>query len=69
MKRLDFVETFVLDVDIVIVGNRIQTNHTDVLDIVEQTLYQVGANETSSTCDKHRLAFETDIILKHKNVG
>ena len=44
------------DVDIIIVCDGINTNHFDVLYVVEKTFYEVAANKTCSTCYKNCLA-------------
>ena len=65
-QSLYFFQTFILDVDIIVIGNRINTYHFNVLHIVEKTLHKVAANKTSSTCHQNRLPLKINIIIYHK---
>ena len=62
-NSFDFFQTFVLDVDILIIGNGIYADNFDVLYIVEKTLYEVAAYKASGTCHEDSLAFERNVIL------
>lgn len=65
MHGFDFFQTLILDVDIVVVGNRIDSNYLDVLDIVEESFDEVAADKASSARHKDDLSFEIYIILYH----
>ena len=60
-----FSQTFILDVDIIVIGNGIDTDYLNVLHIVKKTLYEVAANKASGTCHEDSLAFEIYIIIYH----
>lgn len=65
MQSFDFFQTLILDVDIVVISNRIDSDDLDVLDIVEESLDEVAADKTSSTSHKDGLSFEIYIIFYH----
>ena len=64
-QSLYFFQTFILDVDIVVIGDGINTDYFDVLYIVEKTLYEVATDKASGTCHEDSLAFEIYIIIYH----
>ena len=53
----DFGQTFIFDIDIIVIGNRINAYHFNVLYIVEKTLYEIAAYKAGGTCYKNSLAF------------
>lgn len=65
MQGFDFFQALILDIDIIVVGNGINTNDLDVLDIVEESLDEVASDKTSSARHKDGLSFEIYIILYH----
>ena len=65
MQGFDFFQTLILDVDIIVVGNGIDTENLDVLDIVEESLDEVAADKASSARHKDGLSFEIYIIIYH----
>ena len=65
MQSLYFFQTLILDVDIVVISNRIDSDDLDVLDIVEESLDEVAADKTSSASHKDGLSFEVYIIFYH----
>lgn len=65
MQGFDFFQTLILDVDIIVVGERIYSYYLDVLDIVEESLDEVAANKTSSACHEDGFALEIYVILYH----
>ena len=65
MQSLYFFQPLILDVDIVVVGNGINSNYLDVLDIVEESLDEVAADKANSACHKDGLSFEIYIIIYH----
>ena len=65
MQGFDFFQTLILDVNIVVVSNGVNTNDLGVLDIVEESLDEVAADKASSTCHKDGFALEIYVILYH----
>ena len=65
MQSLYFLQTLILDVNIIVVCNRIDTDNLDVLDIAEESLDEVAADKASSTCHKDGFALEIYVILYH----
>ena len=59
----DFGQTFIFDIDIIVIGNRINTYHFNVLYIVEKTLYEIASDEASGTCYEDGLALKVYIML------
>ena len=57
MQGFDFFQTLILDVNIVVVGDGIDSNYLDVLDIVEESFDEVAANKASSARHKDGLPF------------
>ena len=65
-KVVELLETFELDVHVVIVVQAIDTDDSDVRHVVEQTLDEIAPDETSSTGYQHGLAFERNVKTYHK---
>ena len=65
LQRFYLLQTFILDVDIVIVGDAIDADHLDVLDIMEQALDEIAADKAGGACDEDGLALEGYIIFYH----
>ena len=65
MQSLYFFQTLILDVDIVVVGDRIDTDNLDVLDIAEKPLDEVATDKAGSARHKDVLSFEIYIIFYH----
>ena len=65
MQGFDFFQTLILDVDIVVVGDRIDSDDLDVLDIVEESLDEVATDKTSSACHEDGFALEIYVIIYH----
>lgn len=65
MQGFDFFQTLILDVDIVVVGDGIDTDNLDVLDIVEESLDEVAADKASSARHEDGFALEIYVILYH----
>ena len=65
MQSLYLFQTLILDVDIIIVGERINTDDLDVLDIVEESLDEVAADKAGGARHKDGLPFEIYIIFYH----
>ena len=58
-----FLQAFVLGVDIVVVGNGIDADYGDVLKLIQQSLGQVAADETSCSCHQYGFSVQIYIIL------
>ena len=69
IQCFDFFQTFVFDIDIVIVGNGVYTNYFNVLHILEKTLYQVAANESGCSGDQHGFSFKIYVVCYHALVS
>lgn len=65
MQSLYFLQTLILDVDIIVVSNGVNTDDLDVLDIVEKTLDEVAADKTGSARHEDGFALEIYVILYH----
>ena len=63
IQSLYFFQTFIFDIDIIVIGNRINTYHFNVLYIVEKTLYEIASDEASGTCYEDGLALKVYIML------
>jgi len=65
MQGFNFFQPLILDVDIVVVGYRIDTDNLDVLDIVEESLDEVATDKAGSACHEDGFALEIYVILYH----
>ena len=65
MQGLYFFQPLILDVDIVVVGDGIDTDNLDVLDIAEKPLDEVATDKAGSARHENGLAFEIYVILYH----
>ena len=65
MQGFDFFQTLILDVDIVVVGYRIDTDNLDVIDIVEESLDEVATDKAGSARHEDGFALEIYVILYH----
>ena len=65
MQGFNFFQPLILDVDIVVVGYRIDTDNLDVLDIVEESLDEVATEKAGSACHEDGFALEIYVILYH----
>ena len=61
--KLPVFQTFIFDIDIIVIGNRINAYHFNVLYIVEKTLYEIAADKAGGTCYKNGLALKVYIML------
>ena len=52
IQCLDFFQTFIFDIHIIVICNTINTYYLDVLHIIKQTLYKIAADKSGSTCNK-----------------
>ena len=65
LQRLYLLQAFILDVDIIVVGDAVDADYLDVLDIMEQALNKVAADKAGGACDEDGLALEGYIIFYH----
>ena len=65
LQRLYLLQAFILDVDIVVVGDAVDADYLDVLDIMEQALYKVAADKAGGACDEDGLALEGYVVFYH----
>ena len=65
MQGFDFFQTLILDVDIVVISNRVNTYYLDVLDIMEESLDEVATDKAGSACHEDGFALEIYVILYH----
>lgn len=65
MQSLYFFQTLILDVDIVVVGCRIDTDNLDVIDIMEESLDEVTTDKAGSARHEDGFALEIYVILYH----
>ena len=65
MQGFDFFQTLILDVDIVVISNRIDSNYLDVLDIAEESLDEVATDKAGSARHEDGFALEIYVILYH----
>lgn len=65
MQGFDFFQTLILDVDIVVISNRIDSDDLDVLDIVEESLDEIATDKASSARHEDGFALEIYVILYH----
>ena len=63
IHSLYLFQTFIFDIDIIVIGNRINTYHFNVLYIVEKTLYEIASDEAGGTCYKNSLVLKVYIML------
>ena len=57
-----FFQTFVLEADIIIVGNGINANDLDGIEVLQQAFCQIATYKSGSACDEDSLAFQMDIV-------
>lgn len=65
MQGFNFFQPLILDVDIVVVGDGIDTDNLDVLDIVKESLDEVATDKAGSACHEDGFALEIYVILYH----
>ena len=65
MQSLYFLQTLILDVNIIVVCNRIDTDNLDVLDIAEESLDEVATDKAGSARHEDGFALEIYVILYH----
>ena len=63
IHSLYLIQTFIFDIDIIVIGNRINAYHFNVLYIVEKTLYEIASDKACCTCYEDGLALKVYIML------
>ena len=63
IHSLYLFQTFIFDIDIIVIGNRINAYHFNVLYVVEKTLYEIAADKACCTCYEDGLALKVYIML------
>lgn len=66
VKSLYFFETLVLDVDIVVVCDAVNTDYLDILYILKQTLNEIRSDKACCSSNENGLALKIYIILYHE---
>ena len=69
IQCFDFFQTFVFDIDIIIVGNGVYTYYFNVLHIMEKTLYQVAADKACCTGYQYSFSFKIYVVCYHALVS
>lgn len=64
-ESLDFAQALVLYVDIVIIGDTVDTDDADIVNVSEKSLDEVAADEACGTCHEDSLAFERYVVTNH----
>ena len=64
-EGLDFAQALVLYVDIVIIGDTVDTDDTDIVNVREQALDEVAAYEAGCSGHEDSLAFERYVVTNH----
>lgn len=64
-EGLYFAQALVLYVDVVIIGDTVDTDDADIVNVSEKALDEVTADEAGGTGHEDSLAFEIHIIVYH----
>ena len=64
-EGLDFAQALVLYVDIVIIGNAVNADDADIVNVREQALDEVTADEAGGSGHEDSLAFESYVVTYH----
>lgn len=64
-EGLDLAQALVLDIDIVIIGDTVDTDDADIVNVSEKALDEVTADEAGGTGHEDSLAFERHVIFDH----
>lgn len=65
VQGLDFLQSLILDVYVIVIGDGINAYNFDILHVVKQTFDEVTADESGRTGDENRFPFEVYIIRYH----
>ena len=64
-EGLDLAQALVLYVDVVIIGNAVNADDADIVNVTEQALDEVAADEAGGTGHEDCLAFESYVVTYH----
>ena len=64
-ERFDFLEAFVLDVHVIVVGDGIEADEFGAVVVGEQLLAEVAADEAGGSGNEDGFPVESDISIKH----
>lgn len=64
-EGLDFAQALVLHVDVVIIGNAVNADDADIVNVREQALDEVAADKAGGTGHEDSLAFERYVVTNH----
>ena len=64
-EGLDFTQALVLYVDVVIIGDTVDTDDADIVNVREQALDEVAADEAGGSGHEDSLAFESYVVTYH----
>ena len=64
-EGFDFLEAFVLDVHVIVIGDGIEADEFGAGVIVQQLFAEVATDKACGTRDKHRLSVKNNIFIKH----
>ena len=62
---LDFAQALVLYIDVVLIGDAVDTDDADIVNVSEKSLDEVAADEAGGTCHEDSLAFERYVVTNH----
>ena len=61
----DFLEAFVLDVHVIVIGNGVEANEFGTGIVGEQLFTEVTTDKACGSCHKDRLSIQNNIFIKH----
>ena len=64
-EGLDFAQALVLYVYVVIIGDTVDTDDADIVNVTEKALDEVAADEPGGTGHEDCLAFESYVVTNH----
>ena len=64
-EGLDLAQALVLYIDVVIIGDAVNADDADIVNVREQALDEVAADETGGTGHEDCLAFERYVVTNH----
>ena len=64
-EGLDFAQALVLDVDVVIIGNAVNADDADIVNVSEKAFDEVAADKAGGTGHEDSLAFERYVVTNH----
>ena len=64
-EGLDFAQALVLYIDVIIIGDAVNADDADIVNVMEQALDEVAADEAGGTGHENRLAIESYVVTYH----